>query len=211
KTCSVMLMISFRLIGRHRANRPAVRFQDKLGITQCSHFWDIETFQFVFSRNTLTDDDFDQPVHCIGEWENETKQCSDTDQLGYKLTGVSIEQSTYAIGAVSEKTYRENAEQSTCAVDGSSTDGIIDTQHAIDKFNTHANQQATDKANDAGITSVDVTTRSRDGNQPGKQAVACHGCVRLPILDPHIDDRGKRARTTSQHRIYCNGADPQSA
>ena len=68
------------------------RLEDKLGITELSHFRKIETRDFRFHRDSLPDEEFEREVDEEAEREDETDQRGDAHELRGKLAGVTVEQ-----------------------------------------------------------------------------------------------------------------------
>ena len=89
--CTVTLQSGYE--GLLRCNKVCwLWFEDKLGITKLSHLRNVETRDLRFSRNTLADENVENPVQNEAEREDETDQSSDPDQLGNQLAGIPVEE-----------------------------------------------------------------------------------------------------------------------
>ena len=62
-----------------------------------------------------------------------------------------------------------------------------------------------------GADGVDEAAGRGDGHQPGQQAVAGHGRVRLAVAQPHVEHGAEAARHPGQHGVHRDGADAQAA
>ena len=65
------------------------RLEDKLGIAELPHFRNIETGDFGFRRNPLSDEELEHQVDEEAEGEDEADQRGDADELRGKLAGIA--------------------------------------------------------------------------------------------------------------------------
>ena len=64
-----------------------IQFEDELGIAESTHFWDVQAFEFIRRGHALSDEDIDQPIHSISEWEDEAQQGGYADELSDSCPG----------------------------------------------------------------------------------------------------------------------------
>src|SRR5258706_8793795 len=82
---------SSSLVRRHAAARnAALHLECELRIAECTHFGDIQTFEFIRGRDTLADDDVHNPARHVRNRENQADQGADPNQLCHQLAGIPV-------------------------------------------------------------------------------------------------------------------------
>src|SRR5205823_13819372 len=108
-----------------------------------------------FSRNTLPDNDIDDPAGNIGEAEHKANQGPDADELSHQLSRVPVEQArnvaanpipTAAVvrSAIRKQPDGDHAPQPIRSMNRDGADGIIHLDDSIEEFHAQANQHTRD-------------------------------------------------------------------
>ncbi len=82
---SIINLLSLKVI-----LQASVRSPDNSG----AHFWNIQTLQFRFRSNTLTDEPIHKKIEHKAQREDEAENRCHTHELGDKLAGIAIKQAS---------------------------------------------------------------------------------------------------------------------
>src|SRR5437879_6338757 len=101
----------------------------------------------------MSDEEFEHEIQQETECEDEAQQCRNTHKLCSELAGIAIEQagdrardavptSAIVTGAVGKQSNRKYAPQTIGAVDGDSSDGVVNLHYALNESAAEADKHA---------------------------------------------------------------------
>src|SRR5438045_1168166 len=71
------------------------RTEDKLGVSELSHFRNIQTRHLRLRRDPVPDENLERPVQDEAEGEDEAQQSGNTDELSGELACIAVKQARY--------------------------------------------------------------------------------------------------------------------